>query len=277
MESIPRGVQEKVLRARHHFDVLTSKIDAFMKDDSDESVLFVVKQDFDKGENIIRWGNPPPPPLAWSVILGEFFYDLRSALDHLARELILANDNVPKKSEFPIYYDETDFNDRPSRMTRGMCDEAVAIIKGLQPFNEWPEHPKHTTLWAIHDLCNIDKHNLLHLSDYFLRTCKVRHWVPLLPPQLPQPAFNEKFLAREIWLKPNTKIAHVTWKPAELRRLGNLQVQMDIQATFDVALAEWRGVDGKGHPSEGMPLQSVMETCLDYMDTTLLAKFERFF
>lgn len=276
MGAIPDSVLEKVSRARHHFDSLNREMNTFMQDDPDATLGFVIQQDSDRGENIVRWGKHTAPPLRWSVVLGEFFYDLRSALDHLARHLILANERTPYHSEFPVFQKELKFDDRDPRSTKGMSDEAIAVIKALQPFSEWPEHPKQTTLWRIHDLCNIDKHNLLHLSDFFLVSALVDFRM-LLPYQLPQPVFTEEFVAERIWLKPNAKIAHHTWDPSALRRLGDAQVQMQVKLSLDISLSEWKGVDGDGHPAEGMPVDHAMQVALDYMETTLLPKFEQFF
>lgn len=275
MGTVPAGVREKVLRARHHFEALNREMNTFVQDDPDAPLGFVIEMDFDRGECIVRWGHHTSPPLRWSVVLGEFFYDLRSALDHLARELILANGRTPYKSSFPVFEDEPKFESRDARSTRGMCEDADALIERLQPFREWPEHPKQSTLWRIHDLCNIDKHNLLHLADFFLVNTKVTMLLPVPPERVPP--IQNPHLAKRIWLQPNAQIAHLTWDPRKMKALGDVQVKMQVELSLDISLTEGEWVDDSGKPAVGMPVWYAMKVALDYMETTLLPKFERFF
>lgn len=104
--------------------------------------------------------------------MGGAFHQLRSLFDNLAYQLVLANGEEPtKRTEFPILKDGTNFERDTRRALRGMSGTAKTAIKALQPFNEWPKHPEHTTIWLIHELNNIDKHRLAHLACLWIATC----------------------------------------------------------------------------------------------------------
>lgn len=115
----------------------------------------------------VRLTEQPDQMLA--VILGDFLYDLRSALDHLAGAI--APTNRRYQASFPIEevniwkkdrsraYLVRDPNRRRSfkSAVEGMPRKAVAIIKSLQPYNS-PGDEKRTLLRLLSTLHNADKH-----------------------------------------------------------------------------------------------------------------------
>jgi hypothetical protein len=132
---------------------------------------------------------PLPPQLL--LLVGDVVHNLRSALDHLALELAIANfrpDPVPgdieRDSEFPIFPYMTEAGEfgeerffRTKRNSpepapgsglsklRGIDPDALRIIEGIQPYHRriafW-EDP----LWVIHELDRIDKHRRLNVVAY---------------------------------------------------------------------------------------------------------------
>jgi hypothetical protein len=97
-----------------------------------------------------------------NTLIGEFVHDLRSALDHLARQLVLVDKGTPTgSSRFPILA-------RPPRAKKygkhpfpsvsgGVSLAARTLIDEAQPYKfgaRYAEHP----LWVLHKLWNIDKH-----------------------------------------------------------------------------------------------------------------------
>lgn len=93
-----------------------------------------------------------------SLILGDAIHNLRTALDHLAYQLVLANGEAPSRNtEFPI-------GDPTKKYTtsihggkiKGMTAEAKDIIRSVQPSNTGD-----MTLWNLHALDIADKHRLL--------------------------------------------------------------------------------------------------------------------
>jgi len=110
-------------------------------------------------------GKPADPPLSISTTLGEVLYNLRSSLDHVAWQLVIANGKQPieKTSAFPLIDDPIKWDERFTRnKVSRMSDYARTLVKSVQPcFGSNP----HTNEWLswLEDLTNIDKHRHLNL------------------------------------------------------------------------------------------------------------------
>lgn len=264
------GVRAKVARAREHAEALNGELDAYMQDGSEtDPVDGVLSQvDFDRGEFKLQWVGTTAPPLRWSVMLGEFYYNLRSALDHIARVFV----PPPVKSQFPVFTDERDFRERAPAMTKGMRPEVFAVVESLQPFRAWPEHPEHATLWHIHNLCNIDKHNLLHLTDVWITHVFVTWGLPVPAEQV----VTCRHIAGRGRVQPDAPIAHFTWDPAVMRALGDdAQVNVQAHILFDIALADGEWLTEDGQSVGGLSVRQATYMALDYIETTLIPGFEK--
>jgi hypothetical protein len=103
----------------------------------------------------------PPPPLEFSVLAGEVVHHLRSSLDHLVYQLVLANGQQPtERHEFPICASAQKFAEAISRgKIRGVSAAVQQRIETLQPHRCSPPHD--SWLWVVHELDRIDKHRLL--------------------------------------------------------------------------------------------------------------------
>ena len=129
-------------------------------------------------------------PPEWGIPISEFAHALRTALDNLLWQLILARGGtpVPKVTQFPINEEEADFNGKPKRrprpgepawrtegdrLTHGISTVDRAFIEAAQPFkaranvaypawanNAARAHP----LAMLADLTNIDKHRYIHVA-----------------------------------------------------------------------------------------------------------------
>ena len=105
----------------------------------------------------------PDPPQAISLILGDAVHNMRSALDHLVYQLVIANAVLPTdKTMFPICDTEEGFLSQAYKRRRliGVTHEPFAHIQAVQPYNlrkrggQFQTHP----LWILDKLENIDKH-----------------------------------------------------------------------------------------------------------------------
>lgn len=128
--------------------------------------------DTERGLYVVRMTmhrSPPEIPLT----IGEFAYNLRSALDQLAWQLALLSGRLPSKdTQFPIHEDRA-FNseDRFRRLTRDIPPEAVKVIQTLQPYERGTAFKTHP-LWQLNQLCNLDKHctMAIHSDNLQIRT-----------------------------------------------------------------------------------------------------------
>jgi hypothetical protein len=268
------GVRVKLDRAREHLDTLKGEFDAFMKPETNAPWAVQFKIDTGAGKCEIGWrqDTAPDPRPRWAAIFGEFLYDVRSSLDHIARDLVVANGRKPDgRTEFPVFKSQDDFEGRSCPKTRGMSEHAKTLIESLQPYRAWPEHPTSSTLWKIHELCNIDKHRTLNLSDPWLMTVKV---VFRLPGKVREDIITASKRPKAMRLYDKAVIGEFVWDPAELRSLSKSQVKVEFEASLDISLAEGNWLTCSNKPRQGgMAVRHVMEVSLDYIDTVILPEF----
>ncbi|MDP3064027.1 MAG: hypothetical protein Q8O40_12575 [Chloroflexota bacterium] len=122
----------------------------------------------------LRINLEPSPRIA--LLLGNFLYNSRATLDHLAYYLSATNPGVTpeilRATEFPIFgnktlYWKSDKSGRPDRRSgvwkiQAVVPSAQAIVEGLQPYH-CSKGYHFDPLWKLNELCNIDKHRRLHV------------------------------------------------------------------------------------------------------------------
>jgi hypothetical protein len=140
-------IKAKIERAKEHVADLQMSIDEL------------------KSEPFIRNYNAHTPPslsveqasTRWAVIVGEVVHQLRSALDHVACQLVEANHaSITKKTAFPIFDSADECEARIEGILKGASVEAIRFIKALKPYNGGNQ-----PLFALHRLDITDKHRLL--------------------------------------------------------------------------------------------------------------------
>ena len=99
------------------------------------------------------------------IVVGEFAYALRSALDQLVWQLALLSGKRPgNKSSFPIQSGDGDIDrQRFIHATWNLPCDAISIIKELQPYVRGKASKTHP-LWQLNKLCNLDKHATIGIS-----------------------------------------------------------------------------------------------------------------
>jgi len=120
---------------------------------------FALEKDPDTGEEWRVVTRADPIPLCIPILAGDCVHNLRSALDQLIRQLIVANGRKPhNKSEFPIGHSEADYRAKKPGKTKGISQEAADFLDGLEPYKGGQGSE---TFWTIHHLDIVDKHRLL--------------------------------------------------------------------------------------------------------------------
>jgi len=99
-----------------------------------------------------------PVPAEIGLIIGDAVHNLRSALDHLAFQLVLANGKTPvTTTEFPISDPAKQYTPAfESRKIESVPSKAKDIFRSIQP-----AHTGDMTLWNLQTLDIADKHRLL--------------------------------------------------------------------------------------------------------------------
>ena len=164
------GVYDKIRRAKRHRDDLAELLRPF---DVLESHAIVGEVRANGYKHIYRWDNPPPLDPDIDLIFGDAIHNLRSALDHLAYQLVVLNKQVPNTTtSFPI------FDAPPGHRVCGQCGhrtarpfinpgvsaDAVRLLDEVQPYQRTNDGKQTTIGWRLsqlRDLDNIDKHRHL--------------------------------------------------------------------------------------------------------------------
>ncbi len=152
----------KVDRAAEHLARLQRRVDETL---SNEPFAITRYDLLDRGLHVFRAElKPSSPDIPLSI--GEFAYCLRSALDNLAWQLaLLVGEEPPRSTAFPIHHNQSPESQvRFQRATAAMPEEAVAIIRDLQPYQFSMSYRVHP-LWQLNTLCNLDKHATMAVNS----------------------------------------------------------------------------------------------------------------
>jgi hypothetical protein len=158
----PSSFDLKIARAREHLEVLKKEIVAFIKSDA-----HVVRLDEHSDNVRLIFGLDAPPPARLSVLIGDVVHNARSALDHLANDLVRADGNTPhSRCAFPVFDTKVGFEKHGLPLIAGMNPDALCAIRWLQPYHSGIEFRMHF-LWILHYLWNTDKHRQLNAVNGF--------------------------------------------------------------------------------------------------------------
>lgn len=162
MSSRLDGPRTKIERAKKHLGDLDRELRVLPKSDP---YRVSVEPEPDPRERVIRLRTEFDftPPLRWGAIAGDAIHNIRSALDLLVYQLLLARNKTPDIwTEFPIFLDPDKYAGKGKRKVKGAAKGAVDIIDELQPCSE-TGNPESHPLWLLHCLDIRDKHRLLNV------------------------------------------------------------------------------------------------------------------
>jgi hypothetical protein len=159
------GVDLKIKRGKSQVAYLKGAIEEAC---APERQRFVFERDGQTGEHLYRAFGVPVVRPEWKVIVGEILFNLRSALDHLAWQVVLLAKGTPyKKTNFPIRDTplDSDGNLVGANFRPPVTDANILkVLEECQPYvgiNGEPHPFNHSPLWRMHHLNIIDKHRLL--------------------------------------------------------------------------------------------------------------------
>lgn len=141
-----------------------------------------------------------------SVIVGEIVHLVRSALDHLAWQLVVLDGGQPNDyTQFPVYDTPTNAKGNPRTVTiqPGIMNQAVLnALVDMQPFQrpQYGEPATDSMLWVLHRLDIIDKHRLLLTAVHRLDFDKPAWWGSNDGDPSPRWSFNPRPLSSGDWV-----------------------------------------------------------------------------
>lgn len=219
----------KLERAREHLITLQTTIEKFLETDPYDQI----GQQHERPGNtilvVLHLKKKTELPVLLPLIVGDAIYNMRSALDHLAYSLCVANmgDAIKEgRSMFPIHAAVGSYMDAGVQACRQMSDEVKAIIERLQPYhagNKASDHP----LGLLNQLSNIDKHR--HLV--FTGAATVKQEITLLPNSEDCELIGLQSEVRTGPFDDHTDVARLL-----IRRTGpNPRPKLDTYITIDIA------------------------------------------
>lgn len=161
-----REIASKLTRAEKHFNDLDLAIRMFWE--SKPYILAAKPHPITEIDHVTLYVETLQPlPEELSLIIGDVVHNLRSTLDHIAYQLVLANGQEPSRNtEFPIGDPAKEYTTSThGAKVKGMATEAKELIRSLQPRNTGD-----MTLWRLHCLDIADKHRLLITTQHSLDT-----------------------------------------------------------------------------------------------------------
>jgi hypothetical protein len=150
------GVEAKIERARYHVQELDDTLQAFF---GTRPYVIGTKRNPETRQLIYYLLSVSEVPTTVDVIAGEVLQSLRSALDHLAYQLVLVGTGQPGPFShvyFPIFDSAKEYGSGKLRQIKGMRQDAISAIDAIKPYKGGND-----TLWRLHRLNNVDKHRLL--------------------------------------------------------------------------------------------------------------------
>lgn len=267
------GVRLKIDRAKHHLSNLCSAINAFNNSEREGDFVMVYPDferncfDFEIGE--VRGADP-----TWPAIIGDIVHNLRSALDHLACQLVMLNGKSvdcckSSKTSFPVCLTPESFLNTSRRIAPLISPDALALIEQLQPYmaansptaNPSQREPRFSNLWILSELDIIDKHRTLVIAARYHGpmefTYTIDNGAPIKVP------VNAKWRP----LKNGALIASIDISPFALNREHKMRVQM--QAEIKMLFQETGCCDG-------LEIDGALTPCLRHV-SAIVDEFDRRF
>jgi hypothetical protein len=145
-------VKRKVEHAKSHIGMLGAKVQTFL---ASRPYTIETRRDPETRRLTYYAASVQDPPADLCAVAGDAFHNLRSALDYLAGQLVLAAGNTPTAdTAFPIYDDAAKYASHSAPRLKGMRGDAVTAIGGLEPW----KGGHNELLWRLHRLDIVDKH-----------------------------------------------------------------------------------------------------------------------
>ena len=262
-----RGIESakhKIVRAAIHL----LEIDGYLREALGKTDAYEIIKDAN-GEEKVNFRIGPPRDVL--VIVGEVVYQLRSALNHLAFNLVESNPtkiSLPKNwdraCQFPLMLDVPTHGNPPVQYPLpvpkkvfedklpGISDAAYAFIEAVQPYHTGPGI--HNVLRIVGELSNIDKHRHLHVI-------------------LPRVAVHQEIVYSNGMIGVST--------------VGGLQHGAKIPIPDDIPFNAGKYIKRSftpyvtfnetiGSGPDTLEAQNVLQVCVEQIETVIIPTFERF-
>jgi len=247
-------VRAKVERAKQQLSELDTTLGAFFRTNP---YKVGTKRDPQTRRLIYYLVSVRDVPLEISVIAGEVLQSLRSALDHLAYQLVLVGTGQSGPFNhvyFPIFDSASKYQAGKLGQIKGMRQDAIDVIDGLKPYKGGND-----ILWRLHKLNIVDKHRLLVTVGSQMRSADIgalmSSQMPPLPDGTPVPILSAFFKVADPMFPLKTGDELLTDLP-------DAKPNKHLEFRFEVALSE-------PHILEGEPIGETLHQMIDLVDALI--------
>jgi hypothetical protein len=156
------GVLAKLDRADEHRQAFDDLFDEFQ---ASGPYSILSEYDLETGWHTLRWQVLHEPPLErLALLFGDMISNLRTTLDYLVWQLVLAGGSRPgRRTGFPVVRKEKDWEVQSRAALQGVAPEWIAEIELRQPFQR-PEQPGLHPLAILDHVNNLNKHRFLPVA-----------------------------------------------------------------------------------------------------------------
>jgi hypothetical protein len=256
----------KVERAKEHLRILEAELRSYL---SSTPYVIGTKRDQESGRLIYFLASVQPTPLRVSAILGDTIHNLRSALDHLAFQLVWVGKGKAPSSHvyFPIADDRPKYLEQRRRQMKGADPSAIAAVDALAPYKGGND-----LLWKLHKLDNVDKHRVLITAGSAFRSVNIgAHMSREMQKQIASSPLASKFTefpALDVFVKPADRMFPLKQGDELFIDGPDAEPNEKLQFRFDVAFGEQGVVFGE-------PIVESLASMLSCVDG-ILPKFEAY-
>jgi hypothetical protein len=248
-------IRVKIERAKQHIHELNSEIRAFF----DTNPFIVGTKRNPKTRQLIYYlVSVHEVPLTIAAIAGDILQNLRSALDHLAYQLVLVgrgSGDPLRHVYFPIADDAKKYESEKIKKTRGMREAAIKAIDAVKPYRGGND-----ILWHLNRLNNVDKHRLLITVGSAYRSINVGphsdHFM--------QKIFGIKITGPPVFLRPADRQFPLKAGNELFIDYPDSEVNEQIQFQFEIAFGEAEVIKGKS-------LIETLQQMADSVDSLILS------
>ena len=152
------GVRAKLRRADEHRQAYEDLFHGFL---DTEPYSLDLEVEPESGWHILRWRIEREPPYEdLALIFGDMLSNLRTTLDYLAWQLVLATGREPgRHTGFPVARRPEDWPAQSSAALAGLAPEWADEVQALQPYH-W-DQPELHPLAVLDHVNNLHKHRFL--------------------------------------------------------------------------------------------------------------------
>jgi hypothetical protein len=128
----PEEIQWKLYRAKQHYDELNGRM---LESWNGEPGHLIPSPESTPEKPFYMFDIKEPVPAKFRLIAGDCLQNLRSVLDYLVWQLVIANGKKPGRwNAFPVCLSPESYNKAlKNNRLKGVAPEAKKIIKNLQP------------------------------------------------------------------------------------------------------------------------------------------------